>query len=103
MIIFRITFCKSKGRVPFCIHFSFILSFIFEKNGMKMKLKMMEKGVENETKMPTVNNPIIRAMYSFKFYSTTDLISIPNYLLEAKRTHSVQLIGEPLCMRVLLY
>ena len=25
---------------------------------MKMKQKMMEKGVENEPKMPTVNNPI---------------------------------------------
>jgi len=59
MIIFWITFCKSEGRVPFCIHFSFILSFIFVKNGMKMKWKMMEKGAENEPKMPTVNNPIV--------------------------------------------
>ena len=25
---------------------------------MKMKQKMMEKGVENEPKIPTVNNPI---------------------------------------------
>ena len=43
MIIFRVHFCKSEVRVPFFIHFSFILSFNFEKNGDKMKQKMMEK------------------------------------------------------------
>ena len=31
MIVFRVHFCKSKVRVPFYIHFSFILSFNFEK------------------------------------------------------------------------
>ena len=43
MIIFRAHFCKSEVRVPFCIYISFILSFNFEKNGNKMKWKMIEK------------------------------------------------------------
>ena len=54
----RVHLCKSKVRVPFFIQFSFILSFNFEKNRNKMKQKLMEKWVENEQKMPTVNNPI---------------------------------------------
>ena len=43
MIIFQFPFGKSKGRVPFCNHFSFILGFILEHNGIKMKWKMSEK------------------------------------------------------------
>ena len=47
-----------KVRVPFYNHFSFILSFNFEKNGNKMKRKMIEKSAENGPRMATVNNPI---------------------------------------------
>ena len=38
---------------------------------MKMKQKMMEKGVENEPKMPTVNNPI----YTFSFHLCMKVVS----------------------------
>ena len=50
MIIFRVHFCNSKVRVPFFIHFSFILSFNFEK-------KWNGKWMKNGPKMPTVNDP----------------------------------------------
>jgi hypothetical protein len=46
-IIFRVHFCKSKARVPFYIHFYFILNFNFEKNGNKMKWKMIVKWTEH--------------------------------------------------------
>ena len=51
MIVFRVHFCKSKVRVPFYIHFSFILSFNFEKkwkqNEMENDWKMIEKWTKN--------------------------------------------------------
>jgi len=52
MNIFRIIFCKTKGMVWFNDHFPvlfhFILSFIFEKNGIKMKSKMSQKWLKND-------------------------------------------------------
>ena len=51
MIVFRVRFCKSEVRVPFYIHFSFILSFNFEKkwkqNEMENDWKMIEKWTKN--------------------------------------------------------
>ena len=44
MIVFRVHFCKSEVRVPFYIHFSFILSFNFEK-------KWEQNEMENDWKM----------------------------------------------------
>ena len=40
---FWVYFCKTEVMVPFCINFSFILSFNFEKKGNKMNWKMIEK------------------------------------------------------------
>ena len=49
--VFRVHFCKSKVKVPFYIHFSFILSFNFEKkwkqNEMENDWKMIEKWTKN--------------------------------------------------------
>ena len=47
MIIFQVYFCKSEVRVPFCINFSFILSFNFEK----METKWNGKWLKNDWKM----------------------------------------------------
>ena len=50
MIIFWVYFCKSEVRVPFCINFSFILSFKYEKNGNKMNWKMVEEWLKMDQK-----------------------------------------------------
>ena len=62
MIVFRVHFCKSEVRVPFYIHFSFILTFNFEP-------KWNGKWLKNGLKMPTVNDPDDGAYREEKKYS----------------------------------
>ena len=51
-MVFRVHFCKSEVRVPFYIHFSFILSFNFEK-------KWKQNEVEND-RLAIISDPDVR-------------------------------------------
>ena len=65
MIVFRVHFCKSEVRVPFYIHFSFILSFNFEKKWKQIEMENDWKMIEKWTKNANCEQPYCKIDFNY--------------------------------------